>query len=88
MTDEQWQHLCELDTRHQRQKYCRYLLIRKRAKGEKKDRTEEIRAAKKGTRERILAERAANDHIVYGVGHNSLLLRICRQTLNKWRNRK
>lgn len=88
MTDEQWQHLYELNTKHQRQKYCRYLLQRKYAKFEKKERAEQVRDTKKGTRERILAERAANDHIVYGVGHNTLLLRICRQTLNKWRNRK
>lgn len=88
ITDEQWQHLYELDTKHQRQKYCNYLLTRKQSKAEKKERAKEESEAKKGNRERIIAERAANTHIVYGIGHNSLLLRICRQTLNKWRNRK
>lgn len=88
MSDEQWQHLYGLDTKHQRQKYVNYLLIRKHAKLEKKERAEQTREGKKGTRERVLAERTANEHIVYGVGHNTLLLRICRQTLNKWRNRK
>lgn len=88
MTDEQWKHLFELDTKHQRQKYCRYLLVRKEAKAEKKERAEQRSEAKKDHRERVRAERAANEHIVYGLGHNSMLLRICQQTLNKWRNRK
>lgn len=88
MTDDQWQHLCELDTKHQRQKYCRYLLQKKEAKAEKKERVALRSEASKDYRERVRAERAANEHIVYGLGHNSLLLRICRQTLNKWQNRK
>lgn len=88
MTDEQWQHLYELDTKHQRQRYCRFLLIKKQAKSEKKERAVEERDTKKDHHERIIAERLANKHIVYGLGHSSLLLRICRQTLNKWRNRK
>lgn len=88
MTDEHWQHLCELDTKHQRQKYCRYLLQKKEAKAEKKEVVEQRREAKKGTKERVRAERIANEHIVYAVGHNTLFLRVCRQTLNQWRNRK
>lgn len=88
LTDEQWQHLCELDTKHQRQKYCRFLQHKKQAKAEKKERAKEEIVLKEGTRERKIAEREANEHIVYGLGHNFLLLRINRQTLNKWRNRK
>lgn len=88
ITVEQWQHLCELDTKSQRQKYCRYLLWKKQFKAEKKERTEKERESKKGRQEQILAERASNKHIVYGLGNNSLLLRINRQTLNEWRNRK
>lgn len=88
VTDDQWQHLCELDTKHQRQKFCRYLYRKQLAKIEKKERTKEEIETKKVTRERTIAERDASEHIVYGLGHNFLLLRINRQTLNKWRNRK
>lgn len=88
ITDEQWQHLCKLDVKHQRQRYCRYLQWKKQFKADKMERTKKERDIKQVNRERVLAERAANNHIVYGVGHTSLLLRICLRTLNKWRNRK
>lgn len=88
ITDEQWHHLCELDTKHQRQKFCRYLYRKKLSKVEKKERAKDQIEAKKEKHERTIAEREANEHIVYGLGNNSLLLRIGRQMINKWRNRK
>lgn len=88
MTDDQWQHLYKLDAKHQRRKYVIYLKWKKQIKTEKLERAENKRDLKKENRERVLSERAANKHIVYGIGHNSLYLRICQQTLNKWRNRK
>lgn len=88
VTDEQWQHLYELDAKHQRKKFCRFLHIKKLTKVERKERAKEEIEAKKEKHARVLAEREANEHFVYGLGHNCLLLRICRQTMNKWRNRK
>lgn len=88
LTEEHWQHLYELDTKHQRKRFCRFLLLKKQAKAEKKERAAEEREAKKGNRERIRAERDANPHIVYGLGHNSIHLRINTQTMNKWINIK
>lgn len=88
LTEEQWKHIYELDAKHQRKKYCRFLLQKMQAKAEKKTRIQEERESKKGNREKILAEREANPHIVYGVGHNTLLLRINSQTINRWINMK
>lgn len=88
LTEEQWQHIYELDAKHQRKRYCRFLLLKMLAKEEKKTKIQEGREAKKGNRERILAAREANSHIVYGVGHNTLLLRVNSQTINKWINMK
>lgn len=61
MTDEQWQHLYKLDVKHQRQKYCRYLQWKKQFKAEKLERTQKLRDMRKGDRERMIAERAANN---------------------------
>lgn len=88
LSEEQWQHLYELDTKHQRKRYCRYLLVRNEARAEKKELKELRRQLKEGTHERIIADRESNQHIVYGVGHNSILLRISPQTINKWLNMK
>lgn len=88
MTEAEWQHLYTLDAKHQRKRYCRYLLIRNQARAEKKELKEKERESKKGKRERILAERESNKHIVYGVGHNTLILRVNSQSINKWLNRK
>lgn len=49
---------------------------------------EQNREAKKDNRERVLAERRAEKHIVYGLGHNSLHIRITSQIMNKWMNIK
>lgn len=88
LTEEQWQHIYELNAKHQRKRYCRFLLLKMLAKEEKKTKIQVEREAKKGNRERILAAREANSHIVYGVGHNTLLLRVNSQTINKWINMK
>lgn len=88
LSEEQWQHLYELDTKHQRKRYCRYLLVRNEARAEKKELNELRKPLNEMKRERILADRESNQHIVYGVGHNSILLRISPQTINKWLNMK
>lgn len=88
ITEEQWQYLYKTKAKHQRKRYCKYLLEKMKAKSEKKLWVQEQQGAKIGNREKILAERASNSHIVYGLGHNSLLLRVTNQTINKWINMK
>lgn len=58
------------------------------AKELKKELAEMERPIKRENRDRIRAERESNSHITYGLGHNSLLLRINPQTINKWINMK
>lgn len=88
ITEEQWQHLYKTETKHQRQRYCEFLLTKMQAKAEQKAEkiAEHEGKVKQGIK--IRAERAANSHIVYGVGHNSLILRVTKQTINKWINKK
>lgn len=84
VTEEDWQHLCELEAKHQRKRYCRYLLHRIQYKVKKKELSVIEKESKKGNQERIRAERDANPHLNYGLGHNSLLVRVNTQTINKW----
>lgn len=65
-----------------------YLHEKRKKIAEKKAKKEEVRESKKGNREKVIAERVSNPHIVYGLGHNSLMLRINKQTMNKWINHK
>lgn len=88
LTEVQWQHLYGLDTKHQRVKYCQGLLEKKEATAKKMKLREEKREANKGLRERIRAEREANPHIVYGLGHNSLHIRITNRVITKWLHSK
>ncbi|XP_031636208.1 mitochondrial ribonuclease P protein 1 homolog [Contarinia nasturtii] len=88
LTEDQLQHLCGLDAKHQRKRYCRFLLVRMEAKAEQKAKKQAAKEAKSGLREQVQATRASNPHIVYGVGHNSQFLRINNQLINKWINRK
>lgn len=88
VTEEQWQYIYELDSKHQRQKYCKYLNIKADAKADKKSKKLEQVESKKSYHEQMKAERKANTHIVYGLGHNTLHLRINKQTINDWLNYK
>lgn len=88
LTDEQLEHLCTLDAKHQRQRYCQYLSDKVLTKEEKKQKVQEEREAKSGNREMVRAAREANPHLVYALGHNSLMLRVNRQNINRWLNMK
>lgn len=87
-TKEQWHQIYTLDAKHQRKRFCRYLSCREEAIAEKREKKKAEQKSKEGNRERVRAEREANQHLVYGLGRNSLLLRINTQTMTKWMNMK
>lgn len=74
----QWKELLEMDTRSRRQKYLSYLFgvekkqeNRKRKKDEKKQKREDTK--------NVVPE---NSHIRYGLGHNTILIRVYDTTVN------
>lgn len=87
LKENEWSHLLELPSLSARRKYYTFLFkcemtnLNLKAKKEIKAREREERLAKN----RELAEQ---QHIVYGLGHNSMFLKIYETTMNLWHNNK
>ncbi|XP_052895057.1 mitochondrial ribonuclease P protein 1 homolog [Anopheles moucheti] len=85
---DQWEHLLSLSSRNQRRHYYLYLwnteMVRLGEKIKKERKQEEI--AKR--REELLKANAENDHIVYGLFHNSIFLRIYDSTMDHFHNNR
>lgn len=83
----EWERLLDLPSVSARRKYYTFLfncemhnLNQKRKKQEKAKEREERLAANK--------ELEAQQHIVYGLGRNSIFLKIYETTMNLWHNNK
>uniref|UniRef100_A0A182WJR9 RNA (guanine-9-)-methyltransferase domain-containing protein 1 n=1 Tax=Anopheles minimus TaxID=112268 RepID=A0A182WJR9_9DIPT len=85
---DQWDHLLSLSSRNQRRHYYLYLwnveMVRLGQKIKKERKQEEI--AKR--REELLKANAENDHIVYGLFHNTMFLRIYDSTMDHFHNNR
>uniref|UniRef100_A0A182R3J3 RNA (guanine-9-)-methyltransferase domain-containing protein 1 n=1 Tax=Anopheles funestus TaxID=62324 RepID=A0A182R3J3_ANOFN len=85
---DQWEHLLNLSSRNQRRHYYLYLwnveMVRLGQKMKKERKQEEV--AKR--REELLKANAENDHIVYGLFHNSMFLRIYDSTMDHFHNNR
>ncbi|XP_308574.5 mitochondrial ribonuclease P protein 1 homolog [Anopheles gambiae] len=85
---DQWEHLLGLSSRNQRRQYYLYLwnieMVRLGQKLKKERKQEEI--AKR--REELMKATAANDHIVYGLFHNTMFLRIYDSKMDHFHNNR
>ncbi|XP_035919131.1 mitochondrial ribonuclease P protein 1 homolog [Anopheles stephensi] len=85
---DQWEHLLGLSSRNQRRHYYLYLwnieMVRLGKQMKKERKQEEI--AKR--REELLKANAENDHIVYGLFHNTMFLRIYDSTMDHFHNNR
>uniref|UniRef100_A0AAG5DF53 RNA (guanine-9-)-methyltransferase domain-containing protein 1 n=1 Tax=Anopheles atroparvus TaxID=41427 RepID=A0AAG5DF53_ANOAO len=85
---EQWEHLLTLSSRNKRRHYYLYLwnieMVRQSQKVKKERKQEEI--AKR--REELMKATAENDHIVYGLFHNTMFLRIYDSTVDHFHNNR
>ncbi|XP_058119890.1 mitochondrial ribonuclease P protein 1 homolog [Anopheles ziemanni] len=85
---DQWEHLLTLGSRNQRRHYYMYLwnieVVRQSQKIKKERKQEEI--AKR--REELMKATAENDHIVYGLFHNTMFLRIYDSTVDHFHNNR
>ncbi|XP_055387521.1 mitochondrial ribonuclease P protein 1 homolog [Condylostylus longicornis] len=84
----QWDHLLNLKSRSARIKYYAYLW-----QLEKKRESREIKKIQKREeiaerRARLTEENQQNEHIIYGIGHTTFLLRVYDTTINNWQNNK
>uniref|UniRef100_A0A182PP38 RNA (guanine-9-)-methyltransferase domain-containing protein 1 n=1 Tax=Anopheles epiroticus TaxID=199890 RepID=A0A182PP38_9DIPT len=85
---DQWEHLLGLSSRNQRRQYYLYLwnieMVRLGQKLKKERKQEEI--AKR--REELVKATAENDHIVYGLFHNTMFLRIYDSKVDHFHNNR
>ncbi|XP_050074845.1 mitochondrial ribonuclease P protein 1 homolog [Anopheles maculipalpis] len=85
---DQWEHLLGLTSRNQRRHYYLYLwnieMVRLGKQLKKERKQEEV--AKR--REELLKANAENDHIVYGLFHNTMFLRIYDSTMDHFHNNR
>uniref|UniRef100_A0A182QPT4 RNA (guanine-9-)-methyltransferase domain-containing protein 1 n=1 Tax=Anopheles farauti TaxID=69004 RepID=A0A182QPT4_9DIPT len=85
---DQWEHLLGLSSRNKRRQYYLYLwnieMVRLGQKIKKERKQEEI--AKR--REELMKATAENDHIVYGLFHNTMFLRIYDSKVDHFHNNR
>ncbi|KAH8297427.1 hypothetical protein KR044_011710, partial [Drosophila immigrans] len=83
-----WAHVLSLPTKSARSKYYAFLW-QIEMKKESNQRKKEERAVETERRvAEIRKERAENDHIIYGLAHTSMFLRIYDTTINHWQNNR
>ncbi|XP_017473701.1 PREDICTED: mitochondrial ribonuclease P protein 1 homolog [Rhagoletis zephyria] len=88
VTDENWAFILTLPSKSARYKYYTYLW-QIEAKKQAKERKKEERALQVLERkEEMRKEREANPHIIYGLGHTSIFLRIYDSAINDFMNNR
>lgn len=86
--DHHWAHVLTLPSKSARIKYYAYLWqIEMKKESEKRKREERAEETERRVAE-IRKEREENKHIIYGLGHTSMFLRIYDSTINHWQNNR
>ncbi|KAH8402078.1 hypothetical protein KR009_009565 [Drosophila setifemur] len=86
--DHHWQHVLSLPTKSARIKYYAFLWqIEMRKQSEQRKKVLRAEETEKRIAE-MRKEREENTHIIYGLGHTSMFLRIYDTTINHWQNNR
>lgn len=86
--DHHWEHVLTLPSKSARMKYYGFLWQIEMKKEAKQRKKEERAAASQERLKNVRQERAENPHIIYGLGHVSMFLRIYDSTINHWMNHR
>jgi ribonuclease P protein 1 len=79
----QWKELLDMETRSKRRKYLSYLFgIEKKQENRKKKKEE------RKQRKDVSNTSSENNHLTYGLGHNTMFLRVYDSTINHFYNSK
>lgn len=88
LQDHHWEHVLTLPTKSARIKYFAYLWqIEMKKESEQRKKVQRAEDTQKRLVE-VRKEREENDHIIYGLGHTSMFLRIYDSTINHWQNNR
>ncbi|XP_023291858.2 mitochondrial ribonuclease P protein 1 homolog [Lucilia cuprina] len=88
LKDHHWEHVLTLSSKSARMKYYSFLWQVEMKKESKQRKKEERAVASQERMEKVRQERAENPHIVYGLGHVSMFLRVYDSTINNWMNHR
>lgn len=83
-----WQHLLKLRSRNQRRQYYLYLWNIEMAKESKRIKKEQKQIEVAKRKEDLIQANAENEHLIYGLFHNTMFLRIYDSTMDHWHNNK
>lgn len=83
-----WEHLLGLESRNQRRHYYLYLWNIEMAKESQRAKKEQRKLEVAKRREELDLANADNDHIIYGLFHNTMFLRIYDSTMDHFHNNK
>lgn len=86
--DDHWEHVLALPSKSARMKYYGFLWQIEMKKLAKQRKKEEKAIETQERLEKLREERAQNDHIIYGLGHVSMFLRVYDTTINHWMNHR
>lgn len=86
--EDHWQHLLELKSRNQRRQYYLYLWNIEMVKESQVVKKEQKKLEVAKRKEELDLANAENDHLIYGLFHNTMFLRIYDSTMDHWHNNK
>lgn len=86
--EENWNHLLQLRSRNQRRQYYLYLWNTEMVKESQRIKKEQRRVEIAKRKEELTQENAENDHLIYGLFHNTMFLRVYESTMDHWHNNK
>ncbi|XP_065088262.1 mitochondrial ribonuclease P protein 1 homolog [Ochlerotatus camptorhynchus] len=86
--EEHWKHLLGLKSRNQRRQYYLYLWNTEMAKESQQAKKAQRKLEIAKRQEELIQANADNDHIVYGLFHNTMFLRVYDSTMDHWHNNK
>lgn len=86
--EDNWQHLLGLKSRNQRRQYYLYLWNTEMAKESYQAKKEQKKQEIAKRKEELTKANEENDHIVYGLFHNTMFLRVYDSTMDHWHNNK
>lgn len=87
ISESEWERLLELPSISARRKYYAFLFKHEMHNLNLKKK-KEIKAIEREERLKALRELESQNHIVYGLGRNSIFLKIYETTMNLWHNNK
>lgn len=88
LNDANWEHILNIASKSGRRKYYQFLWQIEKKNESLKLKKNEKRLELEVRKQKLEEENKENEHIIYGLNHNTFFLRIYDSTINRWNNNK